>query len=99
MTHEFTLQEMRTYLIVGCNTQAIHETIDAGYGSTTREKAFAHLAKMHAKDNACFFQEPCKIVRAVCDPVADDSRWSCGKTFVQAEANFHKGIFDNWQDF
>lgn len=99
MTKELTLQDMRTYLIVGKETNEIYETIEAGYGNTTREKAFLHLAKMHLKDNVEYYEEPCRIVRAVCDPVSDDAPWCCGKTFAQAESNYKKGICDNWNEF
>jgi len=99
MTTTFTLQDMRTYLIVGNETNEIHDTFGAGYGSTTKEKAFLNLAKQAVKDNEQYYEEPCRIVRAVCDPVSDDAPWCCGKTFAQAEANYKKGICDNWADF
>ena len=99
MTHKFTLQDMRTYLIVGNVTNEIYDTIGAGFGSTTMEKACAHLAKRAVKACARFYEEQCRIVRAVCDPVSGDAPWCCGKTFTQAEANYKKGIHENWFDF
>ena len=99
MTHEFSLQEMRTYLIVGNETNVIYDTIDAGYGSTTREKAMLSLAKQAVKDNEEYCGEKCRIVRAVCNPVSDICPWCCGKTFAQAEKNYYEGYFDNWSAF
>lgn len=99
MTHKFTLQDMRTYLIVGNMTNEIYDTIGAGFGSTTMEKACTSLAKQAVKDCTKFHEEPCRIVRAVCDPKSDDCPWCCGKTFTQAEANYRKGISNNWEQF
>lgn len=91
MAHEFTLQEMRTYLIVGNETNEIHETYSA-------EFSLAYVNR-EVRRNAEYYEEPCRIVRAVCDPVSDDCPWCCGRTFVQAEANYRKGIANNWSEF
>lgn len=88
MTTTFTLQDMRTYLIVGNTTNEIYDAISADY-------TLAYVNR-EVKRNEEYHEEPCRIVRAVCDPVSDDCPWSCGKTFAQAEANFKKGVFDNW---
>ena len=81
---------MRTYLIVGNLTNEIYDEIGADF--------ILAYANREAKRCAEYYEEPCRVVRAVCDPNSNDSRWSCGKTFTQAEANFRKGIFDNWAE-
>lgn len=91
MATTFTLQDMRTYLIVGNWTNEIFDTIDANFS--------LEYAKREARRDTQYHREPCRIVRAVCDPVSDDAPWCCGRTFVQAEANYRKGICDNWADF
>lgn len=91
MAHKFTLQDMRTYLIVGNETNEIYDTISA-------EFSLAYVNR-EVKRNIEYYEEQCRIVRAVCDPVSDDSPWCCGKTFAHAEANYRKGICDNWSDF
>ena len=90
MTTEFTLQDTRTYLIVGNVTNEIYDTIDADYSQAS--------VRLALKENASYYDEPCRIVKAVCDPVSDDCPWCCGKTFAQAEANYKKGIANNWGD-
>ena len=86
-----TLQDMRTYLIVGNETNEINDTVDATVS--------LDFAKREARQAAEYYGEPCRIVRAVCNPEGNDSPWCCGKTFAQAEANYRKGICDNWHNF
>jgi hypothetical protein len=87
----FTLQDMRTYLIVGNITNEIHDTLSGDFSLA--------YAKREAKQCSEYHGEPCRLVRAVCDPISDDCPWCCGSTFSQAEANYRKGISDNWADF
>lgn len=91
MTTTITLQDMRTYLIVGNETNEIYDTISA-------EFSLAYVNR-EVKRNIEYYEEQCRLVRAVCDPVSDDAPWCCGKTFAQAEANYNKGICDNWGEF
>lgn len=91
MESKFTLQDMRTYLIVGNVTNEIYDEIGADF--------ILAYANREAKRCAEYYEEPCRVVRAVCDPESNDSPWSCGKTFAQAEANYRKGICDNWNEF
>ena len=91
MTQELTLQDMRTYLIVGNMTNEIYDTISAEFSLA--------YANREVKRCAEYYEEPCRVVRAVCDPVNGDCPWVCGNTFAQAEANFKKGVADNWMNF
>lgn len=88
MANTPSLQDTRTYLIVGNVTNAIHEAIPADY-------SLAYINR-DVKRNEEYHEEKCRIVRAVCDPISDDCPWCCGRTFAQAEANYRKGISDNW---
>ena len=91
MAQEFTLQDMRTYLIVGNETNVIFDTLSA-------EFSLAYVNR-EVKRSEEYYCEPCRIVRAVCDPEKGEEPWYCGKTFAQAEANYKKGYFNNWSEF
>lgn len=85
------MELIKTYLIVDNCTNEVLDFYDVDGDA----RLTLSLAKQCIKD----YPED-RIVRAVCIQSGGwQSSWSCGKTFKDAEANFKRGISDNWADF